>query len=453
MPRMIKKKDEFSIDYHQHTPSSKKKGIIRSCRKCGSGDEHGNICGSTYSINNERTFKRGPWTAEEDALLIDYVKKHGERHWNCVQNTGLIRCGKSCRLRWTNHLHPDLKKGAFSPEEERIVLELHAKLGNKWSKIAAELPGRTDNEVKNFWNTKIKRRIKAEASILNSEVNNLKQLENFGNHFQQRKNPQNHIYQELSISIPSTSFSSHSSTSPFSTPTSYPVSDILSNSGYNIINSIGINDPISSFLINPAYKSKLMLENEATQFDASNFDMTLPVIPKLSLTPNSNITSITNYTHRNNYFDASNSMFTENFVDDGMLRSNRTSLPLHQMIQKENLRATFPSSVVGSYTNNRFNNLCTSWSIGINSTEKNSPMINEEKSNIYNYPNGKDGVMTMIPLDNNGDDSRLLDEHNSNLFSIGMKDSNKEQHEEMISMDDDLSSLLYDFSVTNSPLL
>ncbi|XP_021746143.1 transcription factor MYB41-like [Chenopodium quinoa] len=449
MPRMIKKKDEFSMDYHQQTASSKKKSIIRSCRKCGSGDEHGNICGNTDSNNNERTFKRGPWTAEEDALLIDYVQKHGERHWNCVQNMGLIRCGKSCRLRWTNHLRPDLKKGAFSPEEERIVLELHAKLGNKWSKIAAELPGRTDNEVKNFWNTKIKRRIKAEASILNSEGNNLKQIGKFGHHFQHRKNPQNHIYQELSISLPITS---HSSTSPFSTPTSYPVSDVLSNSGYNIINSIGINDPISSFLNNPAYKSKLMLENEATQYDANSFDITFPIIPKFSLTPNSNITSITNRSHRDNSFEASSSMFTENFVDNGMLTSNRTSLPLHQMIQEENLLATFPSNVV-SYTNNRFNNMRTSWSIGINSAEQNSSIINEEKSNIYNDPNGKDGVMTMISLDNNVDDSRLLDEHNSNLFSIGMKNSNKEQYEETISMDDDLSSLLYDFSVTNSPLL
>lgn len=139
MPRMITQNDGFS-NHHQHTfSSSRKKGIIRSCRKCGNGDGHENISGYRGGINNERIFKRGPWTAEEDALLIEYVKKHGERHWNCVQNTGLIRCGKSCRLRWTNHLRPDLKKGAFSPEEERIVLELHSKLGNKWSKIAAEV--------------------------------------------------------------------------------------------------------------------------------------------------------------------------------------------------------------------------------------------------------------------------------------------------------------------------
>ncbi|XP_062170141.1 transcription factor MYB97 [Alnus glutinosa] len=103
--------------------------------------------------------KKGPWTAVEDAILTEYVRKHGEGNWNSVQrNTGLARCGKSCRLRWANHLRPNLKKGAFSPEEERLILELHAKYGNKWARMAAQLPGRTDNEIKNYWNTRVKRR-------------------------------------------------------------------------------------------------------------------------------------------------------------------------------------------------------------------------------------------------------------------------------------------------------
>ncbi|TYI42416.1 hypothetical protein ES332_A01G096700v1 [Gossypium tomentosum] len=103
--------------------------------------------------------KKGPWTAAEDAVLADYVRTHGEGNWNAVQkNTGLARCGKSCRLRWANHLRPNLKKGAFSPEEERIIVELHAKMGNKWARMATQLPGRTDNEIKNYWNTRVKRR-------------------------------------------------------------------------------------------------------------------------------------------------------------------------------------------------------------------------------------------------------------------------------------------------------
>lgn len=84
--------------------------------------------------------KKGPWTAAEDAILVDYVTKHGEGNWNAVQkHSGLARCGKSCRLRWANHLRPDLKKGAFSPEEERLIIELHAKMGNKWARMAAEV--------------------------------------------------------------------------------------------------------------------------------------------------------------------------------------------------------------------------------------------------------------------------------------------------------------------------
>lgn len=87
-----------------------------------------------------RQLKKGPWTTTEDAILMEYVKKHGEGNWNAVQrNSGLMRCGKSCRLRWANHLRPHLKKGAFSLEEERLIVELHAKLGNKWARMAAQV--------------------------------------------------------------------------------------------------------------------------------------------------------------------------------------------------------------------------------------------------------------------------------------------------------------------------
>ncbi|KAK9268481.1 hypothetical protein L1049_000232 [Liquidambar formosana] len=104
--------------------------------------------------------KKGPWTAEEDQKLIDYIQKHGQGRWRILpKNAGLKRCGKSCRLRWTNYLRPDIKRGRFSLEEEDTIIQLHCILGNKWSAIAARLPGRTDNEIKNYWNTHIKKRL------------------------------------------------------------------------------------------------------------------------------------------------------------------------------------------------------------------------------------------------------------------------------------------------------
>ncbi|KAI4322869.1 hypothetical protein L6164_022520 [Bauhinia variegata] len=104
--------------------------------------------------------KKGPWTPEEDRKLIDYIQKHGHCKWRTLpKNAGLKRCGKSCRLRWANYLRPDIKRGRFSFEEEEAIIQLHSVLGNKWSTIAASLPGRTDNEIKNYWNTHIKKRL------------------------------------------------------------------------------------------------------------------------------------------------------------------------------------------------------------------------------------------------------------------------------------------------------
>ncbi|XP_028796893.1 transcription factor MYB101-like [Neltuma alba] len=119
----------------------------------------------------KQSMKKGPWTAAEDAILMEYVNKYGEGNWNSVQkNCGLTRCGKSCRLRWANHLRPNLKKGAFSQEEEQLIVELHAKLGNKWARMASLLPGRTDNEIKNFWNTRMKRRQRAGLPLYPPEL-------------------------------------------------------------------------------------------------------------------------------------------------------------------------------------------------------------------------------------------------------------------------------------------
>ncbi|KAF5460514.1 hypothetical protein F2P56_020378 [Juglans regia] len=105
--------------------------------------------------------QKGPWTAKEDTLLINYIRAHGEGHWRSLpKKAGLLRCGKSCRLRWMNYLRPDIKRGNITPDEEDLIIRLHSLLGNRWSLIAGRLPGRTDNEIKNYWNSHLGKRFK-----------------------------------------------------------------------------------------------------------------------------------------------------------------------------------------------------------------------------------------------------------------------------------------------------
>ncbi|XP_004292782.1 PREDICTED: transcription factor RAX3-like [Fragaria vesca subsp. vesca] len=105
--------------------------------------------------------KRGPWSPEEDSKLKSYIELHGTGgNWIALpQKIGLKRCGKSCRLRWLNYLRPNIKHGGFSEEEDNLICSLYISIGSRWSIIAAQLPGRTDNDIKNYWNTRLKKKL------------------------------------------------------------------------------------------------------------------------------------------------------------------------------------------------------------------------------------------------------------------------------------------------------
>ncbi|OVA11212.1 SANT/Myb domain [Macleaya cordata] len=134
---------------------------MRRERKGEGVEERSRVEYLTLEMQAKARLKKGPWTAEEDKKLINFILTNGQCCWRAVPKlAGLLRCGKSCRLRWTNYLRPDLKRGLLSESEEQMVIDLHARLGNRWSKIAAHLPGRTDNEIKNHWNTHIKKKLR-----------------------------------------------------------------------------------------------------------------------------------------------------------------------------------------------------------------------------------------------------------------------------------------------------
>lgn len=111
---------------------------------------------------------------EEDEILKEYITVHGKGRWNHIaKSTDLNRSGKSCRLRWMNYLCPDVKQGKFSEEEDDLIIRLHNLLGNRWALIAGRVPGRTDNQVKNHWNTHLSKKLRIREKMGNGPAASL----------------------------------------------------------------------------------------------------------------------------------------------------------------------------------------------------------------------------------------------------------------------------------------
>uniref|UniRef100_A0A5B7BBT0 Transcription factor GAMYB n=1 Tax=Davidia involucrata TaxID=16924 RepID=A0A5B7BBT0_DAVIN len=233
--------------------------------------------------SRQQALKKGPWTVAEDGILTEYVKRHGEGNWNAVQrNSGLLRCGKSCRLRWANHLRPNLKKGTFSPEEEKLIIELHAKLGNKWARMASQLPGRTDNEIKNYWNTRVKRRQRAGLPIYPPDIEQQ-------HHHHQPDQQQQQRQPSSSPSSFTSLFSSSQRSKPNFTPSLSPFNPINFSTAANPLqrhhNSSFLNNgssfalplssyvsPFSSTLFNHSLPTELLPTPSSLQFNSGQFD-------------------------------------------------------------------------------------------------------------------------------------------------------------------------------------
>ncbi|MCD9561186.1 hypothetical protein HAX54_020186 [Datura stramonium] len=214
---------------------------------------------------SKQKVRRGLWSPEEDEKLIRHITTHGHGCWSSVPKlAGLQRCGKSCRLRWINYLRPDLRRGSFSEQEERTIIDVHRILGNRWAQIAKHLPGRTDNEVKNFWNSCIKKKLIAQG--LDPNTHNL--LKNKSNNTSTKKT--NNIYSYHHDSTSTFTIDNNSTNKEvISIPPSFPhIDNIITSSTYNytpiFVPNIEYQNPTFSWSEQRNYQSTVIAPQSQT---------------------------------------------------------------------------------------------------------------------------------------------------------------------------------------------
>nr|QSD99687.1 MYB family transcription factor [Melilotus albus] len=216
-----------------------------------------------YTSKDDNDLRRGPWTLEEDEFLIKHIANHGEGRWNFLaMSSGLRRTGKSCRLRWLNYLKPDIKRGNLTPEE-------------KWSRIAQNLPGRTDNEIKNYWRT-----CKKQASHLKFEINGrgflgfVNPLRRITCHERSKESiqPQTTNIQNKSIPLPLEGVTHYSSVGTI--PTQVPYKDLYEiNSVSEHNNGLRMSSSESTNMPNIMTRSLEITTGQFQSLDNSEFDI------------------------------------------------------------------------------------------------------------------------------------------------------------------------------------
>ncbi|KAK6919356.1 hypothetical protein RJ641_015260 [Dillenia turbinata] len=414
--------------------------------------------GTGVRASSGKALKKGPWTVAEDAVLIEYVKKHGEGNWNAVmKNSGLQRCGKSCRLRWANHLRPNLKKGSFSPEEERLIIELHAKLGNKWARMAAQLPGRTDNEIKNYRNTRMKRRQRAGLPLYPQDIQ--KEAAVFRS-LQQQQQQQNQNSSSPSPSLSSYLSSSSSTQKPtfnpplclfdsltyFQSPTLFPIQSHpykLISEGNNVnFSAFPLPSSVSQFSSSSSSSSALfnqnlsiLLSDTQIQLSSGNYDIdadSYGLVPLLKtelpscqtpfLSKNKETTP-----RRNNEFLTKTGEY--NVGQSPLSRNNSGLLDAllleAQAISRNENSGRGHGEVSGANSN------------------KGKSVVDEDRGHETTQKHADEDEVAKERNTNEKDDTAetRLEDSNSAQSSIGEK-RKREALEEMNSMDDDLTSLL-----------